>query len=470
MSSKSKEIAKLRRKYSKNPAKKIDFKNVKTFVLSQLPSLIAVPVLKCVLDKSDYLLKRESIKFFHLSSVAYGAKHNRRCLRLLGVALKLLGSNIPNSYVELIKSAVISTLKNSKNRCITSDEILDATRELDPILIDATCWYQLSRGLFCFGFSRAAWVARENSLDQSIVEGSRTESNPLELKRALEAHLERRNFGSINELFLSQKEKTGKYSFIDLQRHLSLFNNSAVRFEDNQFVNNYECAELFSSMVLDKIVSLVGSGSPSGELGDDVDSSDSVIRLKFVGQEYLPKQEILGSRCDVSQYNSIEVLCNLAEDNNIHLFTDSLKMIISNSDFRKLRDTPVFPLLDFPVYRSTAVSGLRCLATISMFRPAKLKVFCFDFYTKIEQYDQNLLNFYYEDGWKLGNWFGVGDRKFTKAMISKEFSTHDLVSNFCFAQNLYKAGLFDIEPYGKSILELTPFQYVERLEEMLGDW
>jgi hypothetical protein len=35
---------------------------------------------------------------------------------------------------------------------------------------------------------------------------------------------------------------------------------------------------------------------------------------------------------------------------------------------------------------------------------------------------------------------------------------------------LYKAGLFDIEPYGKSILELTPYQYVERLEEMLGDW
>ena len=55
-------------------------------------------------------------------------------------------------------------------------------------------------------------------------------------------------------------------------------------------------------------------------------------------------------------------------------------------------------------------------------------------------------------------------------MRARDFSEHDPVSNFCFAQNLYKAGLFQIEPYGASILALTPYQYVERLEEMLGDW
>ena len=54
--------------------------------------------------------------------------------------------------------------------------------------------------------------------------------------------------------------------------------------------------------------------------------------------------------------------------------------------------------------------------------------------------------------------------------IGQSFAIHDPVSNFCFAQNLYQAGLFEIEPYGASILALTPYQYVERLEEMLGDW
>ena len=71
----------------------------------------------------------------------------------------------------------------------------------------------------------------------------------------------------------------------------------------------------------------------------------------------------------------------------------------------------------------------------------------------------------------IGDPFFVGRRgELQKCEIPKSFSAHDPVSNFCFAQNLYKAGLFDIEPYGKSILELTPYQYVERLEEMLGDW
>ena len=64
----------------------------------------------------------------------------------------------------------------------------------------------------------------------------------------------------------------------------------------------------------------------------------------------------------------------------------------------------------------------------------------------------------------------VADGVYFKFARARDFSVHDPVSNFCFAQNLYKAGLFDIEPYGKSILELTPYQYVERLEEMLGDW
>jgi hypothetical protein len=80
-------------------------------------------------------------------------------------------------------------------------------------------------------------------------------------------------------------------------------------------------------------------------------------------------------------------------------------------------------------------------------------------------------SFYEEAAWKMGDGYLFGTKAdYPKVHITSSFGGHDPVSNFCFAQNLYKAGLFDIEPYGKSILELTPYQYVERLEEMLGDW
>ena len=82
------------------------------------------------------------------------------------------------------------------------------------------------------------------------------------------------------------------------------------------------------------------------------------------------------------------------------------------------------------------------------------------------------MSFYRVNGWKFGSNYSTvfKDGYLSCSTIAKSFSAHDPVSNLCFAQNLYKAGLFEIEPYGKSILELTPYQYVERLEEMLGDW
>ena len=87
-------------------------------------------------------------------------------------------------------------------------------------------------------------------------------------------------------------------------------------------------------------------------------------------------------------------------------------------------------------------------------------------------YSSGMLNFYQQDTGliladaDLNGSFGSVE----KFLFANAYEVHDPVSNFCFAQNLYKAGLFEIEPYGASILALTPYQYVERLEEMLGDW
>ena len=98
-------------------------------------------------------------------------------------------------------------------------------------------------------------------------------------------------------------------------------------------------------------------------------------------------------------------------------------------------------------------------------------IFGYDFYSKIEQYSTEVLEFYRPRGVVIGDLF-LFERfgGLPNGEIAWSFSVHDPVSNFCFAQNLYKAGLFEIEPYGASILALTPYQYVERLEEMLGDW
>ena len=99
------------------------------------------------------------------------------------------------------------------------------------------------------------------------------------------------------------------------------------------------------------------------------------------------------------------------------------------------------------------------------------EIFGFDFYTTLKPYSDEFTSFYENSCWRLGhtNDF-IQHGEYLSSMRSKDFCEHDPVSNFCFAQNLYKAGMFEIESFGKSILELTSYQYVERLEEMLGDW
>lgn len=114
---------------------------------------------------------------------------------------------------------------------------------------------------------------------------------------------------------------------------------------------------------------------------------------------------------------------------------------------------------------------MRSMVEIIRKSPSGVSVYGFDFLASAKPYSVEYINFYEFSSWRLGhsNDFVQGS-EYTRSVRAKDFSVHDFVSNFCFAQNLYKAGLFEIEPYGASILALTPYQYVERLEEMLGDW
>jgi hypothetical protein len=221
-------------------------------------------------------------------------------------------------------------------------------------------------------------------------------------------------------------------------------------------------------------VALVGPGSPSGHYGNEIDSTDTVVRIKYVGREHLPPQEFHGHRCDISQYNLLEPLIYFTEASKPLTFIRDLKLLMTSSKPTQMavQSRPVFELISSgPIYRTTSTSGIRNLLQILRTTPSLLRLYGYDFYSKREQYGAEMLDFYRAKGIVLGVvWMdgAVGD--VPKFEIGQSFSAHDPVSNFCFAQNLYKAGLFEIEPFGASILALTPYQYVERLEELLGDW
>ena len=476
MSSNSKEIAKLKKNFA-NKFTYGDSAGVRSKILKILPSKFVIVILKRIV-RSDYLLQRESLKFFQLSSIAYADQKVARSNRLLLTALRLLGPTLPISYTVLLRSCLRITAKHPNRRYICSGSVFEATNALDESTFDATRWYQLSRGLFSLGYFRAAWVARDNSLRLSILEGRKQIVYNTFAMRAIEAHLERRNFSSVNELLSRFSSEMPPDLVNQMTEYADMMQGSFMNSKERKSeLSDFE--KLFCDLV-SRQTAFVGAGSPSGNHGSEIDCSETIVRLRYVGQKYLPAGNFHGSRCDISAYNVLKILALLGESGTTAIYLEDLKMIIGRTresqelpDLRTIGEKPIVWInRNLPVYRSTAVSGIRVLFSILRYSPKQLKLFGFDFYSLPAMYDDNGLNFYRDGhGWQLADHFKPTTNTTAKGLVpAGTFSFHDPVSNFCFAQNLYKAGLFDIEPYGKSILELTPFQYVERLEEMQGDW
>jgi hypothetical protein len=436
-----------------------------------LPAFLVILFLKRFLIKSEYGLKRESFKFFELSNRSYAEKNLRKCDRFVRISLALVDSNFPSVLASSIRDAIKSTLNAPEKRVVTSESIFIVTKHLESSRFDATGWYQLSRGLFCLGFFRAAWVARENSLDLSIAESSHSGSSNTVVIRAIEAHLERCDLDSVRKL-LSENERLGQKALETYGESLGWLEGYATSNSAHEIRKYGASDRLFHNLVKGKRVVLVGPGSAQGEHGTEIDSADTVARIKYPGADYLLDCDLLGKRCDISQYPNLAALRQLAKISSYEFFDDLRLIIAGGDDSMAVRNTPVLcEDQELPIYRSTATSGLRLLISIIRRSPSTLKLFGFNFYVEHEPYNFGMKSFFEQSAWKMGDGYLFGTKKdYPKVEITSSFGAHDPVSNFCFAQNLYKAGLFEIEPYGKSILELTPFQYVERLEEMLGDW
>ena len=440
--------------------------------MSYSPGWLVVWVLCKHFVKTDYKAARESIKFFQLSNRAYGAGKRLKAERLLLIALRLLGDGLPQSYVSLLRSAIAGTSKDPTTRKSLSNSILSATKEVPVEIFDASSWYQLSRGLFSLGYFRAAWFARENSLDLSISESLASDASATTLQRGIEAHLERRNFSEADAAIRHSTSKISAERVSEFTDYLAMMKSKFRRESNSEIGADCDGGTIFRQLLRDKNVALVGAGIPTENCGIEIDAFDTVYRVRYFGFGRSQASDNYGSRCDLAQYYGLDKLLDVENSENC-LFIDTLKLLMTrDSDLIRIRNKPILQVnFELPVYRSTAVSGIFNLVAALRGAPRALKLFGFDFYTKLEQYSASVLDFYRRDGWMLGEFWMAGEKGSVPIFeIPLSFSAHDPVSNFCFAQNLYKAGLFEIEPYGKSILELTPYQYVERLEEMLGDW
>ena len=369
--------------------------------------------------------------------------------------------------------------KDPALRKVICEELFTATRKLNTPQCSAQSWKFVSLALTGFGFIRAGTVARNNCIEVAIFEESKGIASVRTINLAVRGLLETRRFSEAEVLI----EKHAEHQFLNQTNHLIYLSmlQEKTRRTTTFFNGDYEKDEFFSKVVRGKEVALVATGEILTHTGSDIDSHETVARVKFQGDAIMPEERLSGSRCDTTFYT--EDLINkfekkAKEDAASLSFLERVKILVSKeSTLTKVGTYPI-RLLSWraPTFLTTATSGTLFLYEILCFNPKKIKLFGFDFYTKRSLYNSSLLK-HYETKNALSdiglpkNWFKFSSKRKTSAIIAGGFINHDPKSDFLLIKNLYElSGLIDGTPEVLALLNLTADEYDLKLEEMLGDW
>jgi hypothetical protein len=221
-----------------------------------------------------------------------------------------------------------------------------------------------------------------------------------------------------------------------------------------------------------KTVALIGTGVPLGDYGDEIDSCDLVVRVKYPGRKYLLGAGQHGRRCDIAYFTSLRPIKALFEIGESFDALDGLKflLIAQNTNQREFNGIPILYLANlrsvFP--NGDLTSGLITLANLLRFQPSSIKLYGFDFYAMPKLYNIGMINFYRHEGWKIGDpslISGADENSFAQRVQGHFW--HDQIANFSFARNLFNAGIIESEPVSARILSLTPKEYASRIEILL---
>ena len=431
--------------------------------------------LKKMTSADSYMSVIESKQFLIRANTAFSADRKRRTKKFLKVALELLGRDLPSGFKRSVLKKFFSVIRDPNLHKETSIALIEATEVMasETQLVSPDTWFFLSKFLNWFGFLKAGCIARENSalLWRAVKLDDLSSVRSVETSCA--AHLESGDLLSAENLLLEFKHKISAHRLPHFQFYIDSLHGSYV-FSDSRTNGQFvESEQKLIELVRGRQVVLVGTGSPMGNYGNEIDEADTVVRVKFSGTDHLPSGKFHGTRCDIALYPNLLPMKMILRDGVDLEFLRDLKLVLTFTKF----DSPTIqkvPVMFVDGLRSAypygdLTSGIMCLVNLLRYQPSSLKLFGFDFYAGQVLYDSNLINFYKDQGWTMGDpTWRTGDRSSTFFDQVQGHFWHDQISNFSLARNLYKAGKFTVEPFGASILELTPIEYADRIEQILG--
>ena len=453
---------------------------LKRWIFLLMPTKLSVNLFRKFVDKNRERNSIEAAKFLVDTNNIYPTRFHLLLGKFLRFSLKLGDVKLPKSYVSEIIKSLQETRRNPSKRKDACEQILNATSKLAPHQTSAHGWKLVSLALSGLGFIRAGTIARNYCLTAALSEASSGNATNRTRNLAIKGLLESRRFDEARHLIESEapsiEVSTSDETYGD---YLALLNRRRPEVIIKSPVVETEVEKLFSSLVNKKSVALVAPGVIDKEYGQEIDSHDTVFRVKFNGRSAMPDEKYVGRRCDITSHNSdLLTLAKLNKLESSAAISDApdLKLIVSKKgEFGSIDGVPVRSMYGWPpTFLTTATSGTLLLFETLRFAPKIIKLFGFDFYTNRQIYNEALLKKYKSssnpDGADRRSYSWSGD-DFAIHAVARSHISHDLKSDFLLVKNLYElSGLIDGTPEVLEILNLTADEYDARLEEMLGDW
>ena len=455
---------------------------LKRWIFLLLPTRLSVFLFRKLVDQNRERNTIEAAKFLVDTNNIYPTRFYFLIDKFLRFSLALGDVKLPKSYVSEVFNSLKETRRDPSRRRAACDQILNTTSKLSPRQTSAHGWKLVSLALSGLGFIRAGTIARSYCLAAALSEVSSGNATSRTTSLAIKGLLESRKFDEARQLIeshaLSIDALTADETYSD---YLALLKQRRPEVRIESPVVESEVERLFSSLVTGKSIALVAPGVIENEYGQEIDSHDTVFRVKFNGRSAMPDEKYVGRRCDITSHNSD--LLTLAKLNKIDSNTSisdapDLKLIVAKKgEFGTIDGVPVRSMLGWPpTFLTTATSGTLALFEILRFVPIKMKMFGFDFYTTRQQYNTELLKLYQSRNFTMANRLPSNEFNFEStqsgsAKVALALISHDLKSDFLLVKNLYElSGLIDGTPEVLEILNLTADEYDARLEEVLGDW
>ena len=466
-------VSKIRSDYSTDA-------RLKRLIFLLMPAKLSVILFRKFVDENRERNSIEAAKFLVDTNNIYPTRFYFLIGKFLRFSLALGDVKLPKTYVSEIIKSLKETRQNPSKRKDACEQILKKTLKLSPKQTSAHGWKLVSLALSGLGCIRAGTIARNFCLEMALAESASGDASIRTKNLAIKGLLESRRFDEARKLIEERVSSIDALSVDDTYiDYLALLNQRQPEVTVETPVIKSEVEKLFASLVTGKRIALVAPGVIDKEYGQEIDSHDTVFRVKFNGRSAMPDEKYVGRRCDITSHNSD--LLTLAKLNKLGtnvLISDApdLKLIVAKKgEFATIDKIPVKSMNGLPpTFLTTATSGTLLLFEILRFSPENIKLFGFDFYTNREIYNEALLSKYKSssnpDGADRREHSWTGD-SFSIHSVARSHISHDLKSDFLLVKNLYElSGLIDGTPEVLEILNLTADEYDARLEEMLGDW